>query len=288
MKWTWALPAITALCFASGGFAQDRQTKNPREGDPQAIRNGTALYRIRCSGCHGMDATGLRGPDLTSVMSSGITDEQLFQYVKRGVPGTEMPPTNAPDDEIWQTLAYLRTLSAPAAAATAGGADEGNSDGERVRPARVRRGHAGDARRPAHPRHQEERGRLLHTDHGPQRAAAGTHEVGAARDHRGERLADARLRRRQAARRRLHRSARVPEPPARDGRRRRVGAASEFTAAHYRRRARRRPEGFVAMADVRRRLRQPAPQSAHADHAGERAPSRAAMELPDRDARPLR
>ncbi|PYR14204.1 MAG: hypothetical protein DMG00_04355 [Acidobacteria bacterium] len=126
MKWTWALPAITALCFASGGFAQDRQTKNPREGDPQAIRNGTALYRIRCSGCHGMDATGLRGPDLTSVMSSGITDEQLFQYVKRGVPGTEMPPTNAPDDEIWQTLAYLRTLSAPAAAANVGGdADHG-------------------------------------------------------------------------------------------------------------------------------------------------------------------
>ncbi|PYQ83720.1 MAG: hypothetical protein DMG03_12485, partial [Acidobacteria bacterium] len=126
MKWTWALPAITALCFATGGFAQDRQTKNPREGDPQAIRNGTALYRIRCSGCHGMDATGLRGPDLTSVMSSGITDEQLFQYVKRGVPGTEMPPTNAPDDEIWQTLAYLRTLSAPAAAANVGGdADHG-------------------------------------------------------------------------------------------------------------------------------------------------------------------
>src|SRR5437868_1258099 len=70
MKWTWALPAITALCFASGGFAQDRQTKNPREGDPQAIRNGTALYRIRCSGCHGMDATGLRGPDLSRIGSS--------------------------------------------------------------------------------------------------------------------------------------------------------------------------------------------------------------------------
>jgi alcohol dehydrogenase (cytochrome c) len=126
MKWTSALPAIAALCFASAGFGQDQPTKNPREGDPQAIRNGTALYRIRCSGCHGMDATGLRGPDLTVVMSSGITDDQLFQYVKRGVPGTEMAPTNAPDDEIWQTLAYLRTLSVPAASqAVAGDAEHG-------------------------------------------------------------------------------------------------------------------------------------------------------------------
>jgi cytochrome c oxidase cbb3-type subunit 3 len=128
MRWTWALPAVASLWVLSGAFAdaQDRPTKNPREGDQQAIRNGTALYRIRCSGCHGMDATGLRGPDLTSVIASGVTDDQFFQYVRKGVPGTEMTASNAPDDEIWQTLAYLRTLSAPSGSqTTAGDAEHG-------------------------------------------------------------------------------------------------------------------------------------------------------------------
>jgi putative heme-binding domain-containing protein len=118
MKWKWAWPVLASLSAVSGGLAsaQDRPASNPRTADPQAIRNGTALYRTRCSGCHGMDALGLRGPDLTSVMAAGVGDDELFQYVRKGVPGSEMPPSTAPDDEIWQTLAYLRTLSAPAGA----------------------------------------------------------------------------------------------------------------------------------------------------------------------------
>ena len=49
------------------------------------------LFRARCADCHGMDARGVRGPDITQVWASGRTDEGLFKTIKGGVPGTEMP-----------------------------------------------------------------------------------------------------------------------------------------------------------------------------------------------------
>jgi mono/diheme cytochrome c family protein len=90
-------------------------TKNPHLGNPQSIRSGMALYRERCSDCHGMDAAGYRGPDLTALMNSGTTDERLFQTIRKGVPGTEMPKTDDPDDDILMVIAYLRNLGAVAA-----------------------------------------------------------------------------------------------------------------------------------------------------------------------------
>ena len=72
------------------------------------------LFRGRCADCHGMDARGVRGPDITQVWASGRTDEGLFKTIKSGVPSTEMPANpRILDHESWQMLAYLRTLAAP-------------------------------------------------------------------------------------------------------------------------------------------------------------------------------
>ncbi len=89
--------------------------KNPLEGDPAAIQTGMCLFRGRCADCHGMDARGVRGPDITQVWASGRTDDGLWKTIKNGVPNTEMPANpRALEHEIWQILAYLRTLAAPA------------------------------------------------------------------------------------------------------------------------------------------------------------------------------
>src|SRR5262245_41993669 len=83
---------------------QPRPTKNPREGDRLAISNGGAMFRNRCAGCHGPDARGYLGPDLTGVWENGRTDDKIFDIVRRGVPGTEMPPSDpqrVPDRDIW-------------------------------------------------------------------------------------------------------------------------------------------------------------------------------------------
>src|SRR5213594_1815262 len=117
---TWMRLALTGamFCGLGGGLAaQDPPAKNPIEGNADAIRAGMGLFRGRCADCHGMDARGVRGPDITQVWASGRTDDGLFKTVKGGIPGTEMPANpRIFDDEAWQILAYLRTLAAPAPA----------------------------------------------------------------------------------------------------------------------------------------------------------------------------
>jgi len=87
------------------------QTKNPRDGDPLAIQAGAALFRERCADCHGADAKGVRGPDLTQLWTTDGRDERVFQTIRAGVPGSIMPPSPAPDDELWAIVAYLRNIS---------------------------------------------------------------------------------------------------------------------------------------------------------------------------------
>jgi putative heme-binding domain-containing protein len=100
--------------------------KNPHLGNKASIRSGLALYRVRCGDCHGLDARGYRGPDLTAVLG-GMPDERLFQTIRKGVPGTEMPPSTLPDDEVLMTIAYLRDMSGVAPAETVKGNLENGS-----------------------------------------------------------------------------------------------------------------------------------------------------------------
>ena len=85
--------------------------KSPHLGNKASIRSGLTLYRVRCGDCHGLDARGYRGPDLTAVLG-GMPDERLFQTIRKGVPGTEMPPSTAPDDDVLMIIAYLRDMNA--------------------------------------------------------------------------------------------------------------------------------------------------------------------------------
>ena len=113
-----ATVAVLSLLSVSAGAQQATTArKNPLEGNEAAIKTGLGLFRNRCADCHGVDARGVRSPDLTQIWASGRTDDGLFQTIRNGVPNTEMPANPAPrtsEQEIWQLLAYLRTLSAPA------------------------------------------------------------------------------------------------------------------------------------------------------------------------------
>jgi len=98
---------------AQGTPEKNPAANNPHLGNAQSIRSGMALFRIRCADCHGLDARGYRGPDLTALLGGDTTDERLFQTIRKGVPGTDMPATteaNAPDDDLLMIIAYLRKL----------------------------------------------------------------------------------------------------------------------------------------------------------------------------------
>jgi putative heme-binding domain-containing protein len=99
--------------------AVTEQARNPFSGDPKAITQGAVLFRQECVFCHGVAARGgMRGPDLTTgSWNHGGADADLARTITAGVPGTAMPPNNLKADEIWQIVAYLRTLQQPVAAA---------------------------------------------------------------------------------------------------------------------------------------------------------------------------
>ena len=127
-KMAWALAATAVLVLtADRAQAQAQRSKNPVEGNQDAIRRGSLLYRSRCAGCHGLDAKGISGPDLSAVLSAGATDERLFRTVRSGVTGTEMPRfgnEQTTDTQVWEMLAFVRSV-------TSGGASEtvrGNAD----------------------------------------------------------------------------------------------------------------------------------------------------------------
>jgi putative heme-binding domain-containing protein len=100
-----------ALALAIALVAGGGQIRNPRDGDPAAIQAGAALFRERCADCHGADAKGVRGPDLTQLWTAEGSDERAFRTIRSGVPGSIMPSSPAPDDEVWAIVAYLRNIS---------------------------------------------------------------------------------------------------------------------------------------------------------------------------------
>jgi putative heme-binding domain-containing protein len=84
-------------------------------GDLQAIEAGRVLFANGCAACHGTDAKGGRGPNLRErVFWHPVDDETLYKAIQKGIPGGGMPASNLPEDQTWQVVAYVRSLTAPA------------------------------------------------------------------------------------------------------------------------------------------------------------------------------
>ena len=96
--------------------------KHPAIGNPQAIEAGRKQYQSGCAACHGPGGQGGRGPNLRErVMWHTLDEEGTFKVIQKGVPGTEMPPSNLPEDQLWQLVAFVRSLTAPAVESPAPG-----------------------------------------------------------------------------------------------------------------------------------------------------------------------
>jgi cytochrome c oxidase cbb3-type subunit III len=118
--------ALSCLSFA--------QSRNPVGRNPQAAKAGEFEFRINCALCHGLGARGGgRGPDLTRTHKRhGDSDADMFRNISQGIPGTAMPAngTNGQgvgmtDEEIWQIIAYLRSIQVKLPAKPIGNASHG-------------------------------------------------------------------------------------------------------------------------------------------------------------------
>jgi len=100
-----------AFVWLAASLPVAAQSVNPFEADPTAIQAGRQMFAARCTACHGADAKGANGPDLTQIWQAGSDDARVFATVRDGVEGSAMPPSQAPDNELWAIIAYLRSIS---------------------------------------------------------------------------------------------------------------------------------------------------------------------------------
>ena len=104
---------LAALLLQHGRYLSD--SKNPAIGNPEAIAAGAKLYATSCAGCHGPDGSGGRGPNLVRRAAwHPLSDEAIFNAIRNGVPGADMPPTKLDDEETWKLVAFVHAMSGPA------------------------------------------------------------------------------------------------------------------------------------------------------------------------------
>ncbi|HZI27477.1 MAG TPA: c-type cytochrome [Gemmatimonadaceae bacterium] len=113
---------LAAVSFAAQGDPAHAAVKNPVMSTPESIAAGKALFTKTCAPCHGVNATGGSGndisppsPDLTDAeWQHGGTDGEIFFNVKEGIPpDLNMGPFKArlKDDDIWSVVNYLRSIA---------------------------------------------------------------------------------------------------------------------------------------------------------------------------------
>jgi mono/diheme cytochrome c family protein len=89
-----------------------QQLKNPFALDPDVAMEGKKLYDSQgCVACHGNNARGAVGPDLTDdEWLRAPSDEMIFNVIKNGRAGTLMSPFKDAmnDEQIWKLVTYLR------------------------------------------------------------------------------------------------------------------------------------------------------------------------------------
>ena len=109
---------VVSTFVAKGYPTADRP--NPVPATAAAVARGAELFQAHCGLCHGPAGRG-DGPlaaemwpppsDLT-VFGPMHTDGELFWFISKGVPGTDMPAFEAllSDEERWTVVHYVRSL----------------------------------------------------------------------------------------------------------------------------------------------------------------------------------
>lgn len=99
-------------------------TKKALADSTLAAAVGKLLYATHCASCHGADGKGdsdlgyslsAKSPDLTRGGAVSGSDNEMFLVIKNGMKRNgkmTMPPASGvTDEEIWQIVAYVRTLA---------------------------------------------------------------------------------------------------------------------------------------------------------------------------------
>ncbi len=116
-----AATLVAGAAFLAGASQPADTPNNPFAGDRSAIAAGEKVFNSTCTACHGSGASGGRGPALnTGTFSHGSGDYDLYQTIRSGVPGTQMPSfARLPSDDVWRVVTYIKSLSGGSTASAA-------------------------------------------------------------------------------------------------------------------------------------------------------------------------
>jgi putative heme-binding domain-containing protein len=94
------------MALIAPAWAQQQKTTTPEDA-----QQGAALFQTHCTYCHGARGQGGRGADLTTGQyKHGGSDASLYDTIRNGVRGTEMPAVLATDEEVWKMVAFVKSL----------------------------------------------------------------------------------------------------------------------------------------------------------------------------------
>jgi cytochrome c oxidase cbb3-type subunit 3 len=110
---------------------------NPLEGQPQALAGGRRLFLgMNCASCHGYDATGGMGPNLTDKQwRYAGTPAAVFNSIAQGRPqGMPSWGRTLPEEQIWSIVSYLESLGGTYQAGQYNASLEGDTDKTQMAP----------------------------------------------------------------------------------------------------------------------------------------------------------
>jgi mono/diheme cytochrome c family protein len=105
-------PQITRLVITRNPYAVVHVPVNT----PANVAAGATLFRQQCADCHSPDGSG--GPGAPALFGRefqhGDTEWAVYRTIRDGVPKTGMSPHPLKRAQLWQLVAYIRTLGVPA------------------------------------------------------------------------------------------------------------------------------------------------------------------------------
>jgi cytochrome c oxidase cbb3-type subunit III len=105
--------SITMSSLQPGSQIPPRGTKNPYEDNAWAVSEGKRLYSwFNCIGCHAHGGGDIGPPLMDDQWVYGSDPENIFATIVEGRPNG-MPSFRGkiPDQQVWQLVAYVRSLS---------------------------------------------------------------------------------------------------------------------------------------------------------------------------------
>jgi glucose/arabinose dehydrogenase/mono/diheme cytochrome c family protein len=89
-----------------------KKTKNPYQGQAEAVTAGKALYARNCLACHGKAGQGTGNvPSLVDGKMEGVAAGEVFWFITKGDTDNGMPSWAAlPEKDRWEIVSYVATM----------------------------------------------------------------------------------------------------------------------------------------------------------------------------------